>query len=158
MVWYMDAMADDLHALTARVDALISALVALGEGQRDTVDALLALQKALIVLETKGDLRATQHEKIAGVIAKIERAVSSIEKPVVSHYDGLRIAHETEAANAGKWATILSPERIVGVLRYALPILAALAAGGFGGGYLRDVTAPPVAAPILSPLPPEVAP
>lgn len=130
-------MADDLHTLTARVESLLAATLLLGEGQRDTIEALTSMRSALIVLDTKGDLRAEQAEKIADVVAKIERALANIEKPVVAHYDGLRIAQETQAANAGKWATILSPDRIVSVVKYALPIAAALAAGGFGGANFR---------------------
>lgn len=158
-------MADDLPALAARVEHLLAALITLGEGQRDTIEALTAMREALIILDTKGDLRASQAEKIAEVVAKIEKAITNIEKPVVAHYDGIRVAQETQAANAGKWATILAPDKIVSAIKYVVPIVVALAAGGFfgnnlkgcGGGFTAitaaDVEAAHVAAPPPEPTP-----
>jgi hypothetical protein len=130
-------MADDLPALIARVEQLRDALISLGEGQRDQIEGLSALRSALIVLDTKGDLRAEQAEKIAEVVDELRRSLTAIEKPVVAHYDGIRIAQEAQSANVGKWANILSPDRIVAAVKYVLPIAAALAAGGFFGNNLK---------------------
>lgn len=156
-------MPDDLQTLTARVEQLLTALSLLGEAQRDTIDGLAALREALIVLDTKGDLRAGQAEKIGAVVDRVERALLAIEKPVVAHYDGLRLAAETQDANRGKWATILSPDKIATFVKFAVPIFVALAAGGGLGANFRGcgailttandapsaivVSAPPVAPP-----------
>lgn len=130
-------MADDLHTLTARVEQILAAALLLGEGQRDTIEALNSLRAALIVLDTKGDLRAEQAEKIAEVVAKIERAVANIEKPVVAHYDGLRLAQEANAANVGKWANFLTVERAVAAVKWIAGILALLGLGGGVGANFR---------------------
>lgn len=116
---------------------LLAAQLMLAEGQRDVIEALGSLREAMIVLDVKGDLRAKQAEDQRAAIDEHGRMLANIERPVVAHYDGIRLANETQAANAGKWAAILSPERIVNALKYAGPILVALGLGGGAGANFR---------------------
>ena len=113
------ATRDDIRALTGAF--------------RDVLDGLAEVNKALVIIDTKGDERAKRLDVLDGIRASI----ANIERPVVAHYDGIRLSSETEAANRGKWASILSPDKIATFFKFAVPMIAALAAGGGLGANFR---------------------
>lgn len=147
----------DLAIIAARLERLADAVRGLAEGQRDGLDAMGEFNTAIAVLDAKGDLRAAKVDELAREILAIRASLTAIEKPVTAHYDGLREAEELHRANVGKWAVVLSPERVAAVVRYAWPLLVAVGVGGVGGANLKGclvlLPEPPADPDIVTPVP-----
>lgn len=135
-----------------------TAIRELAEALRDVSKGLADIDRRLVISDTRADERKGDVARLTLAVERIESIVERIEAPVIAMVEARTKANEREEAERGRWALLVSPERVRMLIKYVGIALTALGIGGGIGANFRGCGAVLTTASDSAPPPVQVAP